>query len=152
MTSAGAAGLSARSGPAPHRPARWRLAALALAAGLAAAAPTGAQDRVLRGSAQVRAGETRQLGVWGGHGRDCVTSTQPNAIQVAQAPRLGTLSQRVGAPYTAQNSLSGTCEGSRFIGTAVDYTARAAGADTVALDVVFNNGVAHWIFAVTVLP
>ena len=144
--------MSTPAQPSPNRSGLRLLAAAALAI-LAAAAPARAQqDRTFRASVQVRAGETRQIGVYGGHGRDCVTSVQPNAIQVAQAPKLGTLSQRVGVPYNARNSLSGTCVGLPFLGTAVDYTARTPGTDTVALDVVFGNGTAHWIVAVTVLP
>lgn len=83
---------------------------------------------------------------------DCITSVPPNAIRVVQEPRLGTLSERQGVPYVARDSISGTCEGANLRGTAVDYTARTPGSDTVELDPVFNNGVAHWLYTVTVLP
>ena len=129
----------------------WGTAAL-LAVVLASTLPGRAENGEFRRSVQLRVGETMQLGVWGGHRMDCITSTPPNAVQVVQAPRLGTLSQRQGVPYVARNSISGTCEGARFYGTAVDYTARTPGVDTVALDPVFNNGVVHWVYSVTVLP
>ncbi len=106
---------------------------------------------MLRTSAQLRVSETRQGLILGGH-RGCSDSIPPSAIQVVQAPRLGSLSQRQGVPYNAQNSISSTCVGARFLGTAVDYTARAPGADTVALDAVFSNGVAHWVISMAVLP
>lgn len=129
----------------------WAAAAL-LAASLAPAVPARAEDGVFRRSVQLRVGETKQLGVWGAHRSDCVTSVPPNVVQVAQAPRLGVLSQRQGVAYIAKNSISGTCLDARFFGTAVDYTARAPGVDTVALDPVFANGVVHWLYSVTVLP
>ena len=129
----------------------WTATAL-LAAGLAAAVPARAEDRVFHRSVRLRVGETQQLGVWGGHRSDCITNVPVNAIQVVQAPQFGVLSQRQGVPYIAQNSISGTCQGARFLGTAMDYTARAPGTDTVALDPVFNNGVVHWVYSVTVLP
>ena len=128
------------------------VAATLIFASLGAAVMAHAEDGVSRRSVQLRVGETQQLGVWGGHRLDCITSIPPNAVQVVQAPRLGVLSQRQGVAYIAENSISGTCLGARFFGTAVDYTARAPGVDTVALDPVFNNGVVHRVFSVTVLP
>ena len=127
-------------------------ATILLATTLPAAVQSRAEDGVSRRSVQLRVGETQKLAVWGGHRMDCITSIPPNTIRVVQAPRFGSLSERQGVPYVAKNSISGTCSGAHLLGTAVDYTARAPGSDTVALDPVFNNGVVHWVFSVTVLP
>lgn len=114
--------------------------------------PVAAQDQTLRSSVQLKVGETRQIAVFGGHTFDCTTGTRPNAIQVVQPPKLGTLSQRESAPYVVQHSISGTCTGSRFLGTAVDYTARAQGSDTVAIDATFQNGQVHRVISLSVGP
>ena len=112
----------------------------------------GQDDRTIRTSVQLRVGETRVVGVFGGHRPDCVTSTPPTSIQVVQPPKLGVLSWREGAPYTLHNSISGTCENARFFGTAIDYTARAPGADTVTFDVALGNGSVRRIVSVIVGP
>ena len=114
--------------------------------------PVAAEEQTPRSSVQLKVGETRQIAVFGGHKFDCTTGTVPSAIQVVQPPKLGTLSQRENAPYVVQHSISGTCTGSRFLGTAVDYTARAQGSDTVAIDATFPNGQLHRVISLTVGP
>ncbi len=128
------------------------MAAILLVTTVASAMSCRAEDGVSHRSVQLRVGETRRLGTFGGHRMDCITSVPPNTIRVVQEPRLGILSERQGVPYIAKNSISGTCAGAKLLGTAVDYTARAPGSDAVALDPVFNNGVAHWVYTVTVVP
>ena len=111
-----------------------------------------AQEETVRTSVEMRVGQTRQLGVYGGHRPDCVTSVPPQAIEITQPPRLGTLTQRQGVPYTSAHSISGTCLGSQFTGTSVDYTARAPGTETVVLDVRFQNGASHREYRIKVTP
>ena len=124
----------------------------AMATSLVFANPAAAQDQILRSSVQLKVGETRQIAVLGGHKFDCTIGTTPSAIQVVQPPKLGTLSRRENAPYVVQHSISGTCSGSRFLGTAIDYTARAQGSDTVLIDATFPNGQVHRAISITVGP
>ena len=124
----------------------------ALLAACLACTQAAAQEPDGRSTLQVRVGETHQIAVFGGHKSDCVTSTPPNSIDVVQPPKFGTLSQREGAPYTSHHSLAGTCLGSRFVGTGVDYTARKPGSDTVALDGIYNNGQQHKVVTIIVVP
>jgi hypothetical protein len=119
-------------------------AALAL---IVFSAPTFA-DGTIGKSISVRVGETRQLGVFGGHSKDCQQSIL-GQLQITQPPTLGDLSQHDNARYVAQNSMSHTCEGKTFYGTAVDYTAKSKGTDSVKFDAVFPNGTMHFAFKVT---
>jgi hypothetical protein len=110
-------------------------------------APTLADETISK-SISVRVGETRQLGVYGGHSGDCQKSIL-GQLQIVQEPRLGHLSQRDNARYIAQNSISHTCEGMTFYGTSVEYAAKSNGMDNVRFDAVFPNGTIHFVFAVT---
>ena len=142
---------SARSEEDPTRAVqRWWIGTCTVVRVLFATAPVVAQEQTLRSAVQIKVGETRQIAVFGGHRRDCQTGSTPDAIQVVQSPKLGALSQREGVPYVVEHSISNTCLGSRFLGTAVDYTAHIPGADTVALDGVFRNGRTHRIVSITV--
>ena len=98
-----------------------------------------ADDHVRNFSYTIKLGATKQLGVWGAHSFDCVRSIAPS-ISITKAGSLGTVSQRQGVAFTAQHSLSHTCNGQRFFGTAVNYTAKAKGHDVVKYIVSFSNG------------
>jgi hypothetical protein len=127
-------------------PMRALLLSFAILASLYAAS---ANDRSFTGSATLTVGQTSQIVVFGGHSADCRTS-ELGKVVVIEAPQKGSVALRANAPYVAQNSLSHTCEGMPFEGTAVDYTAKAPGKDRVKLDAIFPNGTAHWVISITV--
>lgn len=131
-----------------NTPARLGSALVAL---LTLAAPARA-DEPRRTSIQMRVGETRTLGTFGGHRSDCVTSVRPNTVDVTADVALGTIARRENAPYTARESLSGTCLGSHFLGTAIDFTARRPGVETVDIVPTFDNGQARRVITVTITP
>ena len=72
----------------------------------------------------------------------------PAQIRIVTPPTRGTVSQREDVPYKARNSISGTCEGATFMGTAVDYTATSPGSDVLVLEAVFSNGLARRTVAI----
>lgn len=121
--------------------------AFVLPACVAAACPARA-DMSVRSSLQLRVGETRQIAVFGGHSRDCTRSIPPE-IRITRSPTRGSVSERQDVPYVAKYSLSGTCLGASFTGTAVDYTASAPGHDVLQLDAVFENGAQHRTVSIT---
>jgi hypothetical protein len=108
-----------------------------------------AGEKIFHSSISMRVGETKRLGIAGGHKPDCVTSISPE-IDILRPPTIGALSQRAGVSYVAQNSISGTCDGARLFGTEVDYTAKAIGSDVVQFDAVFQNGRLHYDATITV--
>jgi hypothetical protein len=106
-------------------------------------------EKTFRSAINIKVGETKRLGIAGGHKPDCVTSISPE-IEILREPTLGALSQRYNTPYVAENSLSGTCNGAHLFGTEVDYIANSAGADVVQFDAVFPNGRLHYNISVKV--
>ncbi len=108
-----------------------------------------AADSATHASVRMRVGETRSLGTFGGHDRDCMKSAPPE-IRIVRPPTLGTVSEQEDVPYVAKRSLSGTCLGAHLVGTAVRYTATAPGSETMAFDAVFKNGTDHHTVSVTV--
>lgn len=106
-------------------------------------------DRMSRSSVRMRVGETRSLGTFGGHSGDCMRSIPPE-IRIVTPPTLGTFSEQENVPYVSKVSLSGTCLGSRFVGTTVLYTATSPGSETVAFDAAFANGTDHHTVSVTI--
>jgi len=121
---------------------------LGAALALVLATCSASADETFTISTSAKMGQPRQLGVYGGHSKDC-KSSEPARIEIVAPPRLGALGQRDNVPYVARNSLSHTCEGEHFFGVAVDYTAKAAGRDEVRFDAVFRNGTAHYIYTIT---
>ena len=105
-------------------------------------------DMTVRSTLRLKVGETRRIGTFGGHKSDYQTSLPPE-IRMVRAPALGTVSESEGVSYVARRSLSGTCLGASLIGTAVDYTASAAGSDMLQFDAVFPNGSEHRIVTIT---
>ncbi len=59
---------------------------------------------------------------------------------MVKTPSLGTVSQRENVPYVAKTSISGTCLGTHFMGTAIDCTATSPGSDLVVFEALFSNG------------
>jgi hypothetical protein len=87
----------------------------------------------------VKVGETRQIGVYGAHSKDCSRSIAPS-IHIVKSPTKGSITQRESVSYIVKRSISGTCLGANLFGTAVDYTASARGHDFVTFDAEFSNG------------
>ncbi len=115
--------------------------------------PSRAEDaHETHAAVQLHVGETKTLATFGGHKSDCVTSVRANRVEVSGTPRLGIIIQRENAPYTNRTSLSGTCMGAHFVGTAIDYTARLVGSETVVITASFDNGQVRRIVSVTVDP
>jgi hypothetical protein len=115
---------------------------------LASPSAASANDGSFTGSRMLTVGQTSQILVFGGHSADCQKS-EFGKIVVVEAPQKGAVALRDNAPYVAQNSLSHTCEGFSFEGTAVDYTAKTPGKDRVKIDAIFPNGTAHWVISIT---
>ena len=115
---------------------------LILIALAAATTSASADDKIFSSTLRLKVGETRQIGIFGAHSSDCIKSIAPG-IEILQAPVLGALTQRGDVAYVARNSIRHTCEGARFLGTAIDYTAKTVGTDHIRFDAVFSNGRAH---------
>lgn len=111
------------------------------------ACPAFAEDKTFNSTFSLKVGETRQVGIFGGHSPDCHRALIAQ-VEILQSPALGALSQRDNVDYVARNSLSHTCEGDHFLGTAMDYTAKSAGADRMRFDAVFTNGRMHFVISV----
>jgi hypothetical protein len=109
--------------------------------------PALAEDKTFNSTLSLKVGETKQLGNFGEHTLDCSRGLLAQ-VEIIQAPALGVLSRRDNVDYVARNSLSHTCEGDHFLGTAMDYTAKSAGADRMRFDAVFKNGRLHFIVSV----
>ena len=109
--------------------------------------PALADDKTITSKLSLKIGQTKQIGVFGSHTFDCNKGFLAH-IEIIQAPSHGDLSQRENVDYIARNSISHTCEGSHFLGTAVDYTAKSAGTDQVRFDAVFTNGRAHNVLSI----
>lgn len=98
-----------------------------------------AADQITHSTLQLKVGQTGQVGVFSGHRSDCTTSIPPD-IRMVKPPTRGTVSQRENVPFVNRRSISGTCLGATFMGTAVDYTATSPGPDTMVFEAVFSNG------------
>ena len=107
-----------------------------------------AADQITHSTLRLKVGQTGQIGVFGGHKFDCTASIPPE-IRIVKPPALGTVSQRENTPYTAKTSISGTCIGAQFMGTAVDYTATSPGSDTMVFEAVFSNGLQRRTVSIT---
>jgi len=127
-------------------PTRAVFLSFAILASLSAAS---ANDGSFTSSATLAVGQTSQIVVFGGHSADCQKS-ELGKVVIVEAPQKGVVALRANAPYVAQNSLSHTCEGMSFQGTALDYTAKAPGKDRVKLDAIFPNGTAHWVISISI--
>ena len=109
--------------------------------------PALAEDRTSTSKISLRVGETRQIGVFGEHSFDCKTGSL-SKVEILQNPVFGVLSRRDNVDYVARNSISHTCDGDHFRGTAMDYTANSVGTDRVRFDAVFKNGRLHLVITV----
>ena len=107
-----------------------------------------AADQVSHSTLRLKVGQTGRVGTFGGHRSDCITSV-PAEIRIVTPPTRGTVSQRENVPYTAKNSISGTCLGENFMGTSVYYTASSSGSDILVLEAQFANGVARRTVSIT---
>ena len=124
-------------------------ALLVLTMFLVLAGRASAQDIVVNKSFSVKVGETKELIVIGAHKPDCVTSVF-GRVEIKSPPNIGAISQRDNVPYVVGTSMSGTCYGAHLVGTAVDYTGKASGRDSVRLDAVFPNGRAHYTISLRI--
>ena len=107
-----------------------------------------AADQITHSALRLKVGQTGQVGVFGGHRSDCMTSIPPE-IRMVKPPALGTVSQRENVPFVNRRSISGTCLGASFMGTAVDYTATSPGSDTMVFEAVFSNGLQRRTVSIT---
>jgi hypothetical protein len=114
---------------------------------LALAQQSAAQDMTTRLSERVRVGETKRLYVACAHSFDCKKSLS-GEVEIKKSPSRGRLSQRCDVPYVVRTSLSHTCLGAQFLGTAVDYTASSPGPDSAEFDALFANGRLHYAVSI----
>ncbi len=110
--------------------------------------PALAADQITQSTLHLKVGQTGRIGTFGGHKFDCTASIPPEIRIVTPATR-GTVSQRENVPYVAKTSISGTCVGATFTGTAVDYTATSAGSDVLVFEAVFSNGLNRRTVSIT---
>ncbi len=107
-----------------------------------------ASDQITHSTLRLKVGQTGRVGTFGGHKSDCTASVPPE-IRMVTPPARGTVSQRENVPYVAKTSISGTCLGASFMGTAVDFTATSPGSDTMVFEAVFSNGLQRRTVSIT---
>ena len=105
----------------PKYRAKRMLVMLALAASTAAHA-----QEPPRGATRVSPGGTTRVYVMAGFDAQC-KPTPAATISIDVAPTKGTISLREGQSIIVQQSVSGSCVGSRVTGTGIYYTAKPDG-------------------------
>lgn len=107
---------------------------LLFAAGVALASVVAMAQDTPAGMTRVSPGASTRVFVMAAFGDDCKPLAAP-AIDVAAAPRKGSVSFRPGQTTTIMSSLSGKCIGERIQGTGIYYTAAANGAGEDAFSI-----------------
>ena len=104
------------------------------AAGVALAGLAALAQETPAGMTRVSPGASTRVFVMAAFGHDCKPLAAP-AIDVAAAPRKGSVSFRPGQTTTIMSSLSGKCIGERIQGTGIYYTAAPNGAGEDAFSI-----------------
>ncbi len=94
-----------------------------------------------RGATRVSPGGTTRVYVMAGFDGQC-KPTPPATIIIDAAPVKGTVSLREGQAIVVQQSVSGSCVGSRVTGTGIYYTAKpdGQGADSFSITARLASG------------
>ncbi|MCC7251807.1 hypothetical protein [Hyphomicrobium sp.] len=143
----------------PHatacRAAGLLLMLLALAACSSSGSPEApsAQPRAAEGVRRdpVVPGRPARVFVMAGFGENCESLASPT-VKVTQPPTKGSVTFEPGQPTTVNTSASGTCIGTRVLGTGIYYTARPGerGTDTFSVEASLDGSVTQRTFTVEI--